>query len=103
MELNKSWVLTSYTDNTWTTLVGNGGGEVSSIVMANQGANPVTVEVRLYDVANTTVVSHIIPSFVISSNEAYAIEAPICVEKDRYAIQVRCSASGLHFLASGKI
>jgi hypothetical protein len=97
---DKNWVLTSYTNDAWTTIVDE-AAVVASILMANTSdANTPTVELRLDDGAGTEV-SRILPPSEFVANELQTLDIRSLVVEDGQRLQAKASAAGMHFTASG--
>lgn len=96
----KNWTVKSYTNDTWTKLVGD-VAELSAIIMANTDAeNAITGSIRLAS-ASGEERAVLMPPKSISAGGSNTFEIPGLKVGPGDVIEVKGSAAGLHFIASG--
>ena len=92
----ENWSVTTYTNNTWTTVLA-GAAIVASVIIANTDAgSPITVAMRV----GTTV---IVPFTEIAAGTTYTIDVRSLAIKTGQTLGFQASAAGVHVIASGAI
>ena len=97
----KNWTVSSYTNDTWTDLVGE-PGIVATLSIANTEATPVYVQVRLSDGAGNNL-AVIVPQNELDGYDAFILDIKSIPVTDEQTIQVKASAAGVNFLAGGAV
>lgn len=96
----KNWTLSTYTNDTWTDLVAE-PAVVANLSVANTTAGAVTVEIRLEDAGSK--LAMIIPANSIAAYDAFLVDLRAVAVTGTQAIQVKATAAGMDFLASGAV
>lgn len=96
----KNWTLNTYTDETWSPIVGE-PAVLATILLTNTANAPVTVSVRLADGATEQAI--VLPPSILQADSAYTLELrSLCLTGDQ-ALELWVDAPGVHAVASGVV
>ncbi len=98
--VSDNWPLNSYTNAEWTTLVGE-PAVVTSILVSNTSADPLQIEMRMYDTVGSAALATILPSATLAAGAVATIDLRALTVKTGQALQVRADAQGANWFASG--
>lgn len=96
----KNWTLSSYTNSTWTDLVGE-VATVATLIITNTTGAAINAQVRLEDAAAE--LSRIVPTTSIAANTAKVLDVRSLNITGTQALQAWADAAGVHFTASGVV
>lgn len=101
MLIPKNWLVSTYTDATWTNLVSE-PATLATLVLTNTTDTDVVVEIQLVDDVDTKL-STILPTFTLSGYGAEMIDVRSINVLHNQKIQVKADVAGAEFTASGVI
>lgn len=96
----KNWSLSSYTNSTWTDIVGE-AATVATVVVVNTTGAAVNAQLRLEDAAAE--LSRILPTTSIPANTSKVLDVRSLNITGTQALQGWADAAGIHFTASGVV
>lgn len=96
----KNWSLSSYTDDTWTEVVGE-TAVVATVLLTNTTGAAITVELRL--AAGASELSRIVPATSIEANTSKVLDVRSLNLTSGQSLELKASATGIHALASGVV
>lgn len=97
----KNWTVKTYTDDEWTLLVDR-KSDLACIIIANTTGGSIDASVRLAT-ADGTELGVLLPTTAVAANDTKTFQIPGFMVEARNIIQVKASATGLHFIAAGKV
>lgn len=100
MSSGNSWTVNSYENDAWTTIVDN-VATISTILVVNTTAGALTAQIRLADGAGTEL-ARVLPARSIAAATPEAMDFNGLEVGRGQFLQVKGSAAGLHFIASGR-
>jgi len=93
----ENWKVTSYTNDTLTTLVTGAPSVVASLVACNtNAASSVVISVEVNGAS-------IISNYTLTAYSSITLDLRSVVVKTGQTMQVKASAAGVHFTASGSV
>lgn len=96
----RNWTLKTYTNDTWTDLVTDETA-IDAIVIANTTGGAVNISIRLADQdGNERAV--LVPTKSVAATTAETLDVAGLKTGKHDKIQVKASAAGVHFTASGR-
>lgn len=100
MKYPRNWTVKSYTNDTWTTIV-NTLADVSAVIIANTSGGAVDASIRLAE-SDGTERSVLMPTKSIAASDSETFEIPGFKVGPGDILQVKASATGVHFTISGE-
>lgn len=97
----RNWTLNSYTNNTWTSLA-EAEAVIESLIVANTGASAATVSMRISN-GPTQERAIILPWLEVLAGSSTVIDLKQLNLGRADHLQVKATAAGVHFTASGEI
>lgn len=98
-----TWAVSEYTDDEWADLV-DVPADINAIIIANtDAADPIDATIRLYNRRTATEKAILMPTVAIAALDSKTFDIPGFCLGPQDVIQVKGSAAGLHFTASGKV
>ena len=97
----KNWPLISYVADTWTNVVSE-VSTVASVIFCNVGTGDVVIEMRVDNGSGVKVVT-VLPPTIVAANESNSLDMNSLNITGTQRLQIRATAAGAEFLASGVI
>lgn len=99
MSNNRNWTVDAYVNDAWTKLV-TSPADLSCVVIANTSGGAINVQMRLADLSGSGR-AVILPTKSVAASTAETLAVPGLKIGKHDVLEVRASASGVNFTASG--